>query len=518
MVILQMPYRRYWRGTHAVYGRSFTRYQLLDARRAMFANTWKHREPADVIEFINRCNPPDEFKSQKAIITEAAHAFQVAKVVKSEGLVTRLEDAVQTLEIPSVPPMHAKPIVLRKILSVLTEWSSNHGGLPTLNREMCVSMAELGHDVTCAVLESSDAEKREAANKRVRLIDAPQLPTIEGFNRLLTLSKNQLKDCLPDLIIGHDHISVAPAQHLARNIFEVPYVHFVHTLPEGAERHKTRSSGSILTGAKKAEIQKRLCVESDLVVCVGPLLHRTMQTALQNHAVRVVEFRPGLNKALLSRKVDLDKILAIYCLFSGRLEDPMLKGADIACHIIASLNEVWRWSRYKKPLLIMRGFEEETIERDLAALGDIQKSKQYLLPRGYTANAKDVADDICSASMMVMPSRVEAFGLVALEAIAAGLPVLVTSSSGIGELLTILAAEKCPNVDACVTDVVDSDLDAIVRQWATKAYDILANPAQAFADADEMRSALAPILSWENAARKLTSDVEGVLVGHADSR
>jgi glycosyltransferase involved in cell wall biosynthesis len=40
------------------------------------------------------------------------------------------------------------------------------------------------------------------------------------------------------------------------------------------------------------------------------------------------------------------------------------------------------------------------------------------------------------SSVMMMPSRVEAFGLVALEAIAAGV-----SSSGVGDLLAILAAE-----------------------------------------------------------------------------
>jgi hypothetical protein len=239
-----------------------------------------------------------------------------------------------------------------------------HGGISTFNRELCTALAALGHKLVCAVIESSQDEKADAARAGITLVDAPKYPTVEGGNRLLTLSKDIFGGFLPDVVIGHDHITGAAGMHLAGSVFKVPYVHVVHTAPEAAERHKTRGAGGLLDGSKKAETQKQLCCAASLVVCVGPLLHRLMQTALQTYPISVVELRPGLNKGLLKKKVDVAKVLAPYCLFLGRLEDGRLKGADIACHIISTLNSKWEWPKFKRPTLIMRGFEELTIDRD----------------------------------------------------------------------------------------------------------------------------------------------------------
>ena len=90
----------------------------------------------------------------------------------------------------------------------------------------------------------------------------------------------------------------------------------------------------------------------------------------------------------------------------------------------------------------------------------------------------------------------------------------MTSSSGIGELLEILAAElkiSKTQADACVTDVIDDDIEATIEQWSNKVQAIISNPAAAFAAADKLRSMLIPILSWENAAKKLTNDIEAIL-------
>jgi glycosyltransferase involved in cell wall biosynthesis len=334
---------------------------------------------------------------------------------------------------------------------------------------------------------------------------------VEGENRLLILRKKTFNEFIPTVIIGHDHKTGAAGLALAKT-FEVPYVHFVHTVPEGAEQHKTRGEQRTpLDGSRKADVQKRLCKESDLVACVGPLVHRIMQTTLIGYSIPVVEFRPGMDEALLQKKIDPTKILATYCLFMGRLEDGILKGADIACHVIAELNRNWQWGRHRSPRLILRGFEEQSIDRDLEALGEI--ARPYVMPRGYTSDAGAIVDDICMSSILMMPSRVEAFGLVALEGIAAGIPVLVPGSSGVGELLTILATElSIPEANACVLDQIGEDMRPTVEQWAIEAHAVLSDLPAAFAKAEKLRSTLKPILSWESAAKGLTADIESILI------
>jgi glycosyltransferase involved in cell wall biosynthesis len=89
----------------------------------------------------------------------------------------------------------------------------------------------------------------------------------------------------------------------------------------------------------------------------------------------------------------------------------------------------------------MRGFDPTSLDRDIKAIGGFDEAKPHLLARPYTSDAEKIAEDICSSSVVIMPSKREPFGLVALEGIAAGIPVVVTSESGIGELLVECAAD-----------------------------------------------------------------------------
>ena len=36
-------------------------------------------------------------------------------------------------------------------LILATEWDSGHGGVSTFNRELCIALAKLGHEVHCGV-------------------------------------------------------------------------------------------------------------------------------------------------------------------------------------------------------------------------------------------------------------------------------------------------------------------------------------------------------------------------------
>ena len=48
---------------------------------------------------------------------------------------------------------------------------------------------------------------------------------------------------------------------------------------------------------------------------------------------------------------------------------------------------------------------------------------------------EELADLFCEVDLAIMPSRTESFGITALGALSAGLPVLVNGNSGLGEAL-----------------------------------------------------------------------------------
>ena len=68
----------------------------------------------------------------------------------------------------------------------------------------------------------------------------------------------------------------------------------------------------------------------------------------------------------------------------------------------------------------------------------------------------------CKVDLVLMPSRTEGFGLTGLEALSAGLPVLVSKNSGFGKAL-----RKVPFGSACVIDSEDPLVwaEAIKEVW-----------------------------------------------------
>jgi glycosyltransferase involved in cell wall biosynthesis len=194
------------------------------------------------------------------------------------------------------------------------------------------------------------------------------------------------------------------------------------------------------------------------------------------------------------------------------MEDDELKGAALACRAIEVMNSKWPWSAAKRPRLIMRGFSDAEVDREIAAIGEPYQSRHYLFPRPYTADANIIANEICSSSAVIMPSKREAFGLVALEGVAAGIPVVMTSESGIGEIImehaTIIGQTLA---EACVADV-EGDDPVIADDWANKMRAIMIDPPAAFAQAEILREALKPHLNWHNAVVKFTHDFEEILI------
>jgi glycosyltransferase involved in cell wall biosynthesis len=84
-------------------------------------------------------------------------------------------------------------------------------------------------------------------------------------------------------------------------------------------------------------------------------------------------------------------------------------------------------------------------------------------------------DELTNADLLLMPSRKEGFGLASLQALSAGVPVVLSSRAGFAEQVT--RADGCvlapPEIDATVTairaalDDLES-LTAAARRFAEK--------------------------------------------------
>lgn len=104
------------------------------------------------------------------------------------------------------------------------------------------------------------------------------------------------------------------------------------------------------------------------------------------------------------------------------------------------------------------------------------------------------------SSVLLMPSRTEGFGLVAIEALSLGIPVLVSNQSGVGELLInrLGTSEAIPFVVRTT-----GDLQTDAAEWARALENTLRDRNAAFRRTAELCDKLANAMSWETAAGAL---------------
>lgn len=156
------------------------------------------------------------------------------------------------------------------------------------------------------------------------------------------------------------------------------------------------------------------------------------------------------------------------------------------------------------------GAEETEPALELASPtgAELQKNlQQYAVKRidirvfEYSSNESNIAEDIQSASVVMMPSRAEGFGLVAIEAIAAGRPVLVSDRSGYADILQAI----CPDYARHFVVLTNDDLDMDGEAWSNALERVLRDRETAFGMARDHRVRFNAVLSWDASVARLLS-------------
>ena len=315
----------------------------------------------------------------------------------------------------------------------MDEWGSSRGELSTLNREMCKWLAQLPDVlVTLVVLKFTEAEKEEALTHKVNLVKVEEIP---GFDPISSLS------FLPhtydiDAVVGHG-VSLGPSAFaMAREQF-CKRIHVVHKISEGIAMLK---QAKIPAGHKKHEIEIKLSQSANVVVSIGPIVTDYIQRSLRplTKVEKVINFTPGIFTEFseLERGNTQGKIFSILLVGDGDGDEEYfeVKGYDVAARAIAALENDCQLMFVGEA----NGKEQEVANRFLYY--GIPHKK--LLMRTPHVNRHELANLFLEADLAIMPSRTEGFGLGALEALSAGLPILVSYISGLGEVLTDLTGGK----------------------------------------------------------------------------
>ncbi|MGE2817902.1 glycosyltransferase [Mycobacterium heidelbergense] len=343
----------------------------------------------------------------------------------------------------------------RRILVYCDRWGRNNG-METLNMDLCRGWADAGREVYVRVRREAEAA-------------VPPGVTVIGPRNGKPAGLADLPESV-DLVIGHGHdggmAAVAAVEH---RYPDAKSIHLLHLLPMAW--YTLAKTPHIGRARLAADIY--IARHVDLVSGVGEVLTaEALASSSMGGRASVLELPPMLTMAEQPPLPSPDAPERV--LLFGRTDDP-LKGAEEAARIVSQ-----RRSRGHDTRLVTVGGDPQTLRQARGRLAALvgEPDAVEVLPR--TSNPEELKAIIRSATLVIMPSRIESFGLVATEAIEHGVPVMMPSSSGAGRFLTGLsgyreAAERFnlveqhfgapPSVDAWI-ERLDAVLDDLPAAWA----------------------------------------------------
>ena len=334
-----------------------------------------------------------------------------------------------------------------------SEWKSSKGGLSTINRELAIQLAKhLNVEVYVYLPKCTEEDKKDAGSHSVQLIEAEELPGFEPIDWLTSLPKGHIPHCL----IGHG-LQLGHQIPLIKQHHDCKWIQVVHTAPEELGMYK-RYEEAIFKGEQKHQAEVKLCELADQVVAIGPKLADVYSRYLRfcGKDEDVITLTPSIFTEFLTVKQATEERRTFCVLVFGRGdgEDFKLKGYDIAVQAVAELKD----SSYHLMFVGAPAGKEDEVAKKLVQHG-IHPSQ--LTVRRFKESREELAKLFCEVDLAIMPSRTGGFGLTALEALSAGLPVLASGNSGLGDALK--------KVVSGFSHVVDSEDP---KEWAKKIKDV----------------------------------------------
>ena len=321
------------------------------------------------------------------------------------------------------------------------------GGMNVYIRELARELGKLGLRVDIFTRRSSPAEPAVDASigENIRLIclDAgpPQpLPPEEQFDHLSAFTANlmafaTLRNLRYDMVYSHYWLSGWVAAKL-KEAWGIRFAHMFHTLGHMKKRIEVND---FYQPDRRITTEMRILQWADRVIAATPAEQAQLRWLYRAGRRQIAVIPPGVNTERFSRALSREEARASLgvrgdsnlLLFVGRIEP--LKAVDTILEALHALRERAPALLRNLRFIIVGGDPSSGRDREMNRLQALSlklgidqlvsfvgAKEQIELPRYYAA-----------ANAVVMPSDYESFGMVALEAMSSGTPVIASQVGGL---------------------------------------------------------------------------------------
>ena len=305
------------------------------------------------------------------------------------------------------------------------EWrSSTDGDFSTFNRELAIQLAKHTNvDVSILLPNCSKEDWISAKNHNVTLIETHVFG--QGpCHWLLPFLENYGFDCA----IGHGIIGIDPSIQF---IEADPYYKRCKWIQVFSSDSQV---GRLLEKFERTDDMHILYKYCEMVITVGPKAGEAYRHYL-HYLLRKKNFfdlTPSIFSEFLEVKQADEEGKTFIILVIGSIDCSWIyfdiPEYRIAAEAIAELKD----ESYKLTFVHPDGGEGDNGTQNLLRYGI---SHNQLIVCSSDDSREVLADLFCRVDLAIMPSKIKCFGITALAALSAGLPVLVNGNSGLGEAL-----------------------------------------------------------------------------------
>jgi D-inositol-3-phosphate glycosyltransferase len=300
-----------------------------------------------------------------------------------------------------------------------------------------------------------------------------------------------------DVIHAHYWISGIATLPVAIEL-GIPFVQSFHTL--GDMKHRAMAEGMLTEPQRRVRSESYLATQADAVIASSTAEVDALLEQVGAQAERVWIMPPGVDTGLFVPHVESADAVRLalgieqgrpLLAVVGRVQE--LKGQRLAVRVLAALPE-------PRPVLVIAGQPTPGAEGYFVALRDLADELGVGDDVRFTGalGREAVAELFAAATLTMVPSHSETFGLVALESAASGTPVIAQRVSGLVE--SVSDGESGVLIDS--RDPVD---------WARAISVLLDNPL-AYAELSLSARAFAEGFSWAASVSVLLDVYESVAV------
>ena len=299
-------------------------------------------------------------------------------------------------------------------------------------------------EVSLLVPESEqidDWEKRSLEENRVTIVKAKRQP---GFHPIdwLYYPPEKLKT---DIVIGIGAQLGRIAQHWKEQ-YQCKSIYIDYDMNSLFHSYKVMETFEVF------DYRKELSIAANLPVAIGPKTTDGLSASLRPKRKQVFNLTPGIISefSTLTHATNDGRNFRVLLVGGDNPDNFQEEGLELAAETMVELND-------KSYHLIYVGARKETEKQFANRFHQCGVPKRQVTIRSLPKTKQEWKDLFCEVDLSIMPSGDKEFGMEALLALSAGLPVLVHGESGFGEALS--------DVKFGTSAVVDSD-DA--REWALR--------------------------------------------------